>query len=143
MTKLHQEKKIGYTKNRYLKKRSYQNKKLYTKQRNFWVSLLQRTKKKHYTNQNHKDIADNKQFWRTVKPLLSDKSKSNEKIALVEDGKIISEDKDNAKLLNSFFSNAAKNLKILAENIPHSIFKAILKYKNYPSILPLKTQQMD
>ena len=43
-------------------------------------------------------MADNKQFWRTVKPLLSDKSKSNEEIALVEDKKI------NAELLNFFFS---------------------------------------
>ena len=38
------------------------------------------------------DISDNKQFWRTVKPLLSDKLKSNEKITLVEDNKIISEE---------------------------------------------------
>ena len=91
-------------------------------------------------------MADNKQFWRTVKPLLSDKSKSNEKITLVEDNKIISEDKDNTELLNSFFSNAVKNLKIpefsdsnpLAGNIPHPIFKAILKYKNQPSIIAIK-----
>ena len=91
-------------------------------------------------------MADNKQFWRTVKPLLSDKSKSNEKITLVEDNKIISEDKDNTELLNSFFSNAVKNLKIpefsdsnlLAENIPHPIFKAILKYENHSSIIAIK-----
>ena len=102
--------------------------------------------KKHYANLNYKDIADNKQFWRTVKLLLSDKSKSNEKITLVEDNKIISEDNDNAELLNSFFSNAVKNLKIsefgdsnpLAENIPHPIFKAILKYKNNPTIIVIK-----
>ena len=31
--------------NRYLKKRSYQNKKLYTKQQNFYISLLRKTKK--------------------------------------------------------------------------------------------------
>ena len=60
-------------------------------------------KKKHYANLNHKDIADNKQFLRTVKSLLSDKSKSNEKITLVEDNKITSEDKDIAELLNFFF----------------------------------------
>ena len=29
---------------------------------------------------NEKDITFNKQFWETVKPLLSDKTKSNEKI---------------------------------------------------------------
>ena len=32
--------------NRYLKKRSYQNKRLYTKERNFYVFLLRKTKKK-------------------------------------------------------------------------------------------------
>ena len=139
-------KKRTYLRNRYLKKRSDQNKKLYTKQRNYCVSLLRKTKKNHYANSNQIDIADNKQFWRTVKPLLSDKSKSNEKITLVEGDKITSEDKSNAQILNSFFSNAVKNLKIpelkdinpLAENIPHPVFKAILKYKNHPSIIVIK-----
>ena len=102
--------------------------------------------KKHYANLNHKNIADNKQFWKTVKQLLSDKSKSNEKITVVEDNKMISEDEENAELLNSFFSNAVKILQIpefgdsnpLAENIPHPIFKAILKLKNHPSIIANK-----
>ena len=106
----------------------------------------QKLKKKHYANLNHKEIAENKQFWRTVKPLLSDKSKSNEEITLVEDNKITSEDKDNVKLLNPIFSDSVKNLKIsefsdsnsLAENIAHPVFKAILKYKNHPSITAIK-----
>ena len=67
------------------KRMQLRNRYLYTKQRNFCVSLLRKTKKKHYANLNHKDIADNKPFWRTVKQLLSDESKSNEKITLVED----------------------------------------------------------
>ena len=33
---------------------------------------------------NEKYLTDNKQFWRTVKPLLSDKIKSSKKITLVE-----------------------------------------------------------
>ena len=37
-----------------------------------------------YVNLNEKDLTDNKQFWQTVKPLLSDKIKSSEKITLVE-----------------------------------------------------------
>ena len=106
----------------------------------------QKLKKKHYANLNPKNVAENKKFWRTVKPLLSDKSKSNEKITQVEDNKITSEDKDNVKLLNPFFSNSVKNLKIsefsdsnsLAENIAHPVFKAILKYKNHPSITAIK-----
>ena len=139
-------KKRTQLRNRFLKKRSNQNKKLYSKQRNFCVSLLRKTKRRHCANLNHKDIADNKQFWKTVKPLLSDKSKSKEKVILVEGNEIINEDKDNAGRLNSFFSNAVKNLKIpefsetnpLAENIYHPIFKAILKYENHSSIIAIQ-----
>lgn len=61
---------------------------------------------------NPKDITDNKQFWRTVKPLLSDKTESREKITLVEDKTIATQDKQNAELLNLFFLKAVKNLKI-------------------------------
>ena len=140
-------KKRTQLRNRFLKKRSNQNKKLYSKQRNFCVSLLRKTKRRHYANLNHKDIADNKQFWKTVKPLLSDKSKSNEKIILVEDNEIINEDKDNAGRLNSSFSNAVKNLKIPelqeAENISHPIFKAILKYENHPSIIAMQNAKRE
>ena len=62
-------------------------------------------------NLNEKDVADNKQFWTTVKPLLSDKVKSPEKITLVEREGIINEDGENAEIINTFFSNAIKNLK--------------------------------
>ena len=62
---------------------------------------------------NEKDIVDNKQFWRTVKPWFSDKTKSNEKITLVEDETVITQDEKNAELLNLFYSSAVKNLKKL------------------------------
>ena len=70
--------------NIYLKNRSDNNKREYNKQRNYCVSLLRKTKTHYYANLNEKDPTDNKQFWRTVKPLLSDKIKSSEKITLVE-----------------------------------------------------------
>ena len=81
-------KKKNATKKSLSQKISYQNKNLDTKQQNFCVSLLRKTKKSHYANLNRKDIADKKQFWRIVKPLLFDKLKSNEKITLVEDNKL-------------------------------------------------------
>ena len=61
-----------------------------------------KTKKDHYANLNEKDIADNKQFWRTVKPLLADKIKPSDKITLVEGEEIINDDKENAEILNKF-----------------------------------------
>ena len=113
--------------NLYLKKKTETTRLAYIKQRNYCVSLLRKTKKDHYTNLDEKDVADNKQFWRTIKPLLSDKVKSSDKITLVEGGEIINEDGKNAEILNTFFSNAVKNLKIpayqdadpLANNISH------------------------
>ena len=80
---------------------------------------------------NEKDVADNKNLWKTVKPLLSDKIKSNEKITIVGDDKIFTQEIKVAEELNSFFSNVVKNLKIpeyietkpLAEEILITILK--------------------
>ena len=135
--------------NYYPKKRSEQNRLSYVKQRNYCVSRLRKNKKDYYANLNVKDIVDNKQFWRTVKPLFSDKTKSNEKITLVEDETITTQDEQNEDLLNIFFSNAVKNLKIprfsntnpLAERLPYTTLKAILKYKNQ-ALLPLEMQMI-
>ena len=130
--------------NCYLKKRSEQNRLPYVKQRrNYCVSLLRKTKKDYYANLNVKDIVDNEQFWRTIKPLFFDKTKSNEKITSVEDQTVTTQDEQNPELLNIVFSNAVKNLKIprfsntnpLVERLSNPTLKAILKYKNQPSIV--------
>ena len=68
------------------------------------------------------------------------------KITLIE-GEGIINDRENAEILNAFFSNAVKNVKIpeyqetdsLGNNISLKIFKAILKYRNHPSIVAIKT----
>ena len=49
--------------NMYLKNRSDNNKREYNKQRNYCISLLQKTKSNYYANLNGKDLTDNKQFW--------------------------------------------------------------------------------
>ena len=70
--------------NKFLKSKSEADKKNYVKQRNYCVSLLRRTKKEYYGNLDPRKVADNRTFWRTVKPFLSNKSVENEKIILVE-----------------------------------------------------------
>ena len=47
---------------------------LYTQQRNKCVALLRKTKKTYYENLDEKNVTDNNNFWKTVKPYLSDKS---------------------------------------------------------------------
>ena len=59
--------------NQFLKNKSEVNRINFIKQRNFCVSLLRKTKKQFY------DVVDDKKFWKTVKPRLSDKLKSMKK----------------------------------------------------------------
>ena len=76
--------------NKVLKERTDESKKRYTLQRNYWVSLLKKAKKNYYDSLNEKDVSDNKPFWKTVKPFLSDKIVSKDQILLVENEEIIS-----------------------------------------------------
>ena len=51
--------------------------KLNSKQRNYSVSLLRKSKSDYFGNLNDKSINDNKTFWKTIKPFLSDKVTTN------------------------------------------------------------------
>ena len=77
-----------------------------------------------------------------MKPLLSDKIKSSEKILLAEGDEIISEDEKNAKILNRCVYSAVKNLKIeelsetdpFTSNINHPTSKPIIRCRKLPGI---------
>ena len=100
----------------------------------------------YYGHLNEKDITENKKFWETVKPFLSDKSINRDKIHLNENGELINNKTKTAKVLNKFFSNIVKNLEIPeCENLNRNfqkftdpVLKVILKYKNHPSIISIK-----
>ena len=93
-----------------------------------------------------KNVIYDKKVWKTVKPLLSDKSVSREKINLTENEKMLTSESETAETLNNFFPNIVKKLNIpefnsnnsVTENIKDPVFKAILKYKNHPSILAIQ-----
>ena len=128
--------------NNFLKHRTDENRKKYSKKRDYCVSLLRKTKRAYYGNLNEKEVTDNRNFWKTVKPFLSDKCPSNEKVILVEEDEIISKDSEVAEVLNTFFSNIVSNLNIpeyqmndpISDNINDPVLKAIAKYKIHPSI---------
>ena len=88
--------------NIFLKNRSEENKINYNKQKNLCVTLLRKSKREYYQNLSVENICDNKKFWKVVKPLLSNKIMSSEKITLVEGTKILKNDKETAKILNNF-----------------------------------------
>ena len=65
--------KTSRLRNNFLRNRTEGNKILYNKPRNYSVFLLQNSKTGYYENLNMKNVTDNKLFWKSVKPLLSDK----------------------------------------------------------------------
>ena len=135
----------------FLQNRSEENRLRYTKQRNSCVSFLRKTKRRYYENLNEKFVVDIKLFWKTVKPLLSDKVTGKDKIHLIEYNELVKTDLETAEVLNNFFSNIVQNLDIsrysndepLVSNTNDATLKAILKYRNHPSIIAIRSKCKD
>ena len=62
--------------NRFLKSRPFEDRATYNKQRNYCTSLVRKTKMDYYNNVDHKKVADNKSFWKYIRPHFTDKSSS-------------------------------------------------------------------
>ena len=94
---------------------------------------------------NIKDIIDSKKFWKTVKPLISDKC--NGKINLVENDNVASDDSEIAEIFKIFFENAVKNFNVLGDSdslsptfhLDNPVDIAVEKFKNHPSIILIKS----
>ena len=75
---------------------------------------LRQSKNNYFPILNEKDIVENKLFWKTVKPLLSDKNILKDKINLSENGQIIKKELETVEVLNNF----SQTLKILKSQSP-------------------------
>ena len=138
--------------NKYLKEKTIQNNDAYKKQRNKCVFLLKKEKIAYFSKLNPSKVCDNKNFWKVVNPLFSDKVTPSDNITLIENGKIIRDEHQIAEIFNKFFSNAVQDLNIekyehfsfdkyflCKDNINEDpILRAIEKYENHPSILKIK-----
>ena len=72
---VHAHRKQTCLRKRFLKNRTETNRVCDNKQRNFFVSLLRKTKNDYYGHLNEKDMIDIKKFWKTVKPTVAEKCK--------------------------------------------------------------------
>ena len=70
--------------NKYNNDSTEENLKAFKKQRNKCVKLLCWAKFDYYRNIDLCKLTDNRKFWKTVKPLFSDKVKVNTSISLIE-----------------------------------------------------------
>ena len=107
---------------------------------------MQKSKREFFGSLNETHLSDNKKLWGAVTPLLSNKVVYNDRITLLEDEKIIENDKNTACILKELFCNIITTLWIPQYNetepVGHSIgdplMKAIMKYRFHSSIVAIK-----
>ena len=127
---------------KYFKNKSENNYLAFKKQRNFCSKLYKKDRKKYYNSLDIKNITDNKQFWKKIKPFLSEKSKVTSKIKLKDKNKIIPNDDKVAEEFSTFFENLVKSLNIKPRNLSlgnttnlsDPVEIAIKKFENHPSV---------
>ena len=97
--------------NKFLRNRREENKILYNRQRNYceigqWFtkeSLLRKSKRVYFENLNIKNVTDKKLFWKSVKPLLSQKSHLTDRINVTEKGEILKTGSETTEILNKIY----------------------------------------
>ena len=112
----------------------------YKKQRNIVVRLNKEAKRTYYENLDPNEVGKNKVFWKTFKPLLSNNCHNgSNKITLIEDGSLLTDDKDISECFNTYFTNITDTLDIERPIIDDkSVLAAIERYKTHPSIVKIK-----
>ena len=114
----------------------------YKKQRNYVVKLNNQSKQDHFDSLN--PFLDSKPFWKSCKPYFSNKhSFGDSKIALNENGEILTENMKIAKTFNSYFESVTDSLELfdwpLQSNISYDKVQNIIKsFSNHPSIIKIK-----
>ena len=129
--------------NRFLKDPSKENEAKYKKQRNFCANLTKKVKKEYYNNLDLNLVLDNKKFWKTIKPLFSEKHNISKKVTLIEGDSIITDDNKVAETFNYYFSNMVSNSDISEHDMDSpmgldAVNKSIMKFREHPSILKIK-----
>ena len=122
----------------------------YKRQRNYIVSLNKKAKRMLFNNLDINPSPGHKQFWKVCNPLFGNKSTGEgNKILLVENQNITSDEESVASIFNSYFNNITQELNLqswkvmpLISNLD-PIQTAMEKYKSHPSILKIKSKTFE
>ena len=104
----------------------------------FLCKPFKKNKKEYFENINVKDINDNKKFWKTIKPFFSNKGLNTNKLMLIENNNLISEESVLANTMNQYFTNITKQLNIKKSPQLKNL-EDINYYHNQISIVKIKS----
>ena len=130
---------------KYVKSKTNENLKSYKKQRNFCTKLYKKERKIYYEKLDLNKVTDNKEFWKTIKPFLSEKVTTFPKISLIQNDDVISDELKVAKSFSSFFEDAVNSLGIKKDEqrnknfgLSNPVEIAINNFEQHPSIKLIK-----
>ena len=140
--------------NRYFKNPTKENETSYKKQRNKCVSLRRKSITQHFSKITSKGIMTNKQFWKTMKPFLTNKGcLENNDIILLDGEEMITNDRILAKRFNEHYINIVERssgfkpskMSFSAESrINNHFLKSIAnQYKDHPSIVNIRKNALN
>ena len=76
------------------KTKNFNDERNYKKQKKIVSRLYKNNFKSFYRNLNITNVLDNKNFWKNIKPLFSDKSPKDKTITIVHENEVYSDDKE-------------------------------------------------
>ena len=124
-------------KNKFDKNSSAKNWDSYKKQRNFFLKLSHQNKEKYFNNINAKKVSDNKTFWKSVKPVSSNKGLNSN--MLVEGHEIVNDNGKIAPIMSRYFTNTTKRINLKVNKISHRELVNILDtFKNHKTVQRIK-----
>ena len=113
----------------------------YKRQRNLVVNMNRQAKKTFLAD----TLPTSKRFWEKIKPFFNSKNVSSERILLVGNGNIITNEDKLVNVFNEFFNSITDSLNIpiipsvqVVDSLDPVMY-AISKYANHPSILKIKS----
>jgi hypothetical protein len=129
--------------NRFVKNKSSLNWELFRKQRNLVTSIRRQSIRNYF----QKQTTTQNNFWKIIKPFMTDKSaKSNDDIILREGDNILTDSQEICNVFNEFYTSAADSIGF-SDEIPHFLDSydmmahIIRKYSEHSSIIEIKTHR--
>ncbi len=142
-------------KNTYNKNPTPQNRGIFKRQRNYCVFLRRKAKKEAFQKVTENFRSNTKQFYKLMKPFLSNKVLSESvDITLAENGHMITDTKNVVDIFNQYYINiveltSGKAPTNIANEIPCGDFppeiinNILLTFRNHPSVQAIKKQKHD
>ena len=133
-------------KNKWNKNLTFENRAKYKKQRNKCVSLRNKAIKTHFHNITQNGVVENKDFWNTAKPFITNRSgKLKSDITIIHNEEIIRDEQKLVEIFNNEYINIVeKSIKFeplgnFSYEYRYKIISEIeKKYKNDASIIEIK-----